>query len=160
FDAFGKLTAGLNAKLEVDLPFLKLDKTFDIAQVTLLDFNASCDDNAPPGGGTPTAVLGHISTGNGDDKDIPAGTLILNMGPFAKYRQSTNTTDGDEVFTVTHLGGTAAGEKLRLEAFGGTQEFDGIKAIYADGGAGNDTITFVGGVGHDTPGVLAAATVK
>ncbi len=91
-------------------------------------------------------TLGHISTGSGEDKGIPAGYLILNMGPFAGDRKVGDTTDDDETFTVSHIGGAAGDETVQIDSQATTQTLSHIKGIYAEGGDGNNIITIKSGV--------------
>ena len=79
------------------------------------------------------------------------GVLHLNMGPDAFYRHLGD--DGDESFTIRHVGGTASDEDLEVSAFGVTQVYHDVRKIVADGGAGNDTIDVA-------PGVLADADLS
>jgi hypothetical protein len=99
------------------------------------------------------------------------GTLVLNMGPRAAERLAINTEDGDEVFTLNHVGGDpadVAGETIKVTAFGINLDYKGVRSIRGsagqgddkiflsndvmapaelDGGPGNDTLT--GGAGND-----------
>ncbi len=132
FDASGKFTAGLNAyaRVGVDIPFVGFvgwEDSFDIASVTLLDFDTST------GTLSPNPVLAQL------DPSLGAGVLRLNMGTFAAQRVTGNLTDGDETFKVTR---STDGTQILVSAFGIVQAFAAstIQKIYAEGGNGNDVI--------------------
>ncbi len=99
FDTAGKITASLDAFIKVgfDTPFgfVGWQDDYTIAQATLLDFTSGCVDMA---NANKQPTLGHISTGTGEDNGIPAGYLVLNMGPFAGDRSVGDTSDDDETF--------------------------------------------------------------
>ncbi len=91
------------------------------------------------------------------------GTLLLNMGPRAAERLAVNIEDGDEVFSLSHVGGDPAspeGEVIAVSAFGFTLEYEGVCSIRGSGGQGDDTIILTsdimapaeldGGPGNDT----------
>ena len=82
---------------------------------------------------------------------VEDGVLRLNMGPDAFLRHLGG--DGDESFTIRHVGGAAGDEDLEVSGFGVTQTYHGVRTIVADGGAGNDTIDV-------EPGVLADANLS
>ncbi len=133
FNTSGKLEAGLNAyvRVGVDLPlvgFVGWEESFDIARVTLLDFDLDASDLSP------SPVLAQFDSSLGG-----SGTLRLNIGRFASDRLTGNTTDGDETFKVTR---SEDSTKILVTAFGHTQEFNAsdVQRIYAEGGAGNDVI--------------------
>ena len=133
-DGSGKITASLNAyvKVGLDTPlgFAGWSDSFNIASTTIADFNFSANQPAPP-------VLAVLNN----------GVLTLNMGPNAAARGSVNTTDGDESFTVSHVSTQGDGsETVSVAAFGYTKNFAGVRQIYAEGGAGNDTIQLLPGV--------------
>ena len=71
------------------------------------------------------------------------GTLRLNMGPNAAER-GVQTGLINESYIVTHVGGSAGNETVRLTFGGITQEYDGVTRIVADAGTGNDTVEFAG----------------
>ena len=157
FDFSGEFKAGLSARLTVGVWPLKKTWKFDIASITLLDFNFSCDHpSAPP-------VLGTM---------IDSDTLRLNMGPNAGDRGSGyGSGNDDEKFQVSQkydtnnvpIAGTVI---VKWKQY--TQEFSGVADIFADGGGGKDTIiidqdlpvtaTLYGGDGDDSisAGALAA----
>jgi Ca2+-binding RTX toxin-like protein len=91
------------------------------------------------------------------------GTLILNMGPRATERLAVNIEDGDEVFSLSHVGGDPAspeGEIIAVSAFGFRLEYEGVRSIRGSAGQGDDTIFLSsdvmapaeldGGLGNDT----------
>jgi hypothetical protein len=147
FHTDGKITASLDAFIKVgfDTPFgfVGWQDDYTIAMATLLDFSGGC------GGpnGIPQPTLGHISKGSGEDNGIPAGYLVLNMGPFAGDRGVGDTNDDSENFAVSHVGGVAGDETVQIDAMGTTsQPIPHIKGIYAEGGDGNNIITIKAGV--------------
>lgn len=132
FRTSGKLEAGLSAyvRVGIDVPFVGFvgwEESFDIARVTLLDFDLDDADLAP------SPVLAQF------DSSLGAGVLRLNIGQFAAARLVGNTTDEDENFQVTL---SEDGTKIRVTAFGFTQEFNAseVQKIYGEGGIGNDVI--------------------
>jgi RTX calcium-binding nonapeptide repeat (4 copies) len=151
FDVSGSLDAKLHAYVKVgfDTPFgfVGWSDDYTIAEV-MLTFATSCDGMD----GNPQPTLAHVSTGSGEDAGIPAGYLILNIGPYAHDRGVGDTDDEDEDFSVTHQSGTAGDEMVQVAGEGSTQQFSDIKGIWAEGGEGNNTITI-------KPGVLSPATI-
>jgi Ca2+-binding RTX toxin-like protein len=131
FDVAGKLTAGLSAFVKLDLGLFSVTKRYKIAEVTLLNFDF---DFLP--GDLPEPVLA------GQSGDV----LTLNMGPRAAERHAPNTTDGDEVFTVSHVSGVGGDETVLVTAFGIEQTYAGVRHIVAEGGLGDDTINILEGV--------------
>jgi hypothetical protein len=133
FDASGEIDADLSAHAEVgfNTPFgfvgVKYDKV--LASVKILDFNNHGHDQPPP-------VLA------GFNNPLDPHQLVLNMGPYAAKRGGNWTTDGDEDFTVSYVGGDPVnGETVRVSAFGFQQDFPGVTSILAEGGLGNNTVT-------------------
>ncbi|MCB1064158.1 MAG: LEPR-XLL domain-containing protein, partial [Verrucomicrobiae bacterium] len=127
----GKFTVGLFVQGKVG-PF---KHRFDLAEITLADFDTSCDPPASP-------ELGTLEDN---------GTLTLHMGPRAGDRDPTNSgsfnsSDGHESFEVVHVGGESGSESVEVRWNGYTQQFDGVRRIVANGGAGNDSIVMAGGV--------------
>jgi hypothetical protein len=148
FNTEGKITAGLDAFVKVgfDTPFgfTGWSKDYTIAQTTLLDYSSGCMTGVDA---NPQPTLGHLSTGMGADAGIPTGYLVLNMGPFAGDRGVGDTSDGNETFAVSHLGGAANDESLQIDGMGSTSgPFKHVKGIYAEGGNGNNIITVKAGV--------------
>jgi Ca2+-binding RTX toxin-like protein len=167
FDVAGEVQAGfhINVHVGVTIPnpfgddvFVGVSHDLGGADVTVFKFdNADADGCLGPGSGPvpPPPVLATV--------DPATGVMTLLMGPHAGERQNVgDTTDGDENFTVTHVGGTAGDEALAVTAFGYTQTagLEHVKSIYADGGQGNDTVLvdaavldpaeLHGGIGNDT----------
>ena len=140
FDIHGKITLFLEAFLSVDLFFFSIDKTWRLADLTLLEFDISC----------PEPVLAE-----------KIGTdLYLNIGSRAANRLEIDTTDNSERFVVKHVGGTAASETVDVQWGNWTQTYEGItRVIVLDAGQGDDYVDmrgvlvpsdFTGGVGNDT----------
>ena len=119
FDVSGKVDAGLEASLTVDVPLFQIDEVYEIARVTLLDFELP----------RPPPEIPILATKIGS-------TLHLNMGPRAGDRQFGPLSDGDESFVV--LPGSAPGVVL-VQAFGLSQEFRNVTAIAGDGGNGSSS---------------------
>ena len=141
----GDLEASLHAFVSVgfDTPFgfVGWSDDFTIAKVVL-----TFKTNTNGADANPVPILAHVSTNSGQDAGIPAGYLILNMGPFAHDRSVGDTSDHDENFTVTHQSGTAGDEMVQVAGEGSTAQFSHIKGIWAEGGMGNNTITIKPGV--------------
>jgi len=142
FDVTGDLKAGLKAFVRLGSPPFDITKRFNLAEVKLLDFNIGC---GPGGNQPPNPVLAQL------DPSLGNGVLRLNMGPFAAQRRELDTEDGDETFTVSFdakSSNTTADDLVIVEAFGARNEFPAasVKKIYAEGGAGNDTVTVKAGL--------------
>jgi Ca2+-binding RTX toxin-like protein len=80
-----------------------------------------------------------LATEVGDDGN-GKNVLRLNMGPFAGDRLRVNVADGNETYVVKQT----AANTFEVTAFGFTQTYDNIGRIEAQGGQGNDSITFQG----------------
>lgn len=122
FDVSGDVYAKLFAYVQ----FLFFEYEFDITPpITLLTFDI------------PFTRVPTLAT------DIGDGVLQLNMGEFASQRLNNDTTDGDEVFTITGSGST-----VNVSAtFGGTtftQTYSNVSKILALAGEGDDTIDLTG----------------
>ncbi|MEW6158900.1 MAG: calcium-binding protein, partial [Verrucomicrobiota bacterium] len=133
FDLEGKLTVGLEAYVRA----ITWEETFDIAEVTLLNFSYSCSGGE---GAAATPVLA-TKTNRNLDPDSNGDVLRLNMGPYAAQRGSplfVNTIDGDEHFLVEHVAWDEATgtETVKVTALGFSQTYSGIRKIYAEGGGG------------------------
>jgi len=75
--------------------------------------------------------------------------LFLNIGADAHLRgAASGTTDvTEEVYEVTHVGGSAGDETLAVSAFNETQIFSGIaRIVVTDAGVDDDSITIASGV--------------
>ncbi|MEZ5303796.1 MAG: LEPR-XLL domain-containing protein [Verrucomicrobiales bacterium] len=128
FDIHGEIGLFLEAYLEIDLLFLKINKTWRFAEITLFEFDITC----------PTPELAHTD----------AGTLYLHMGSRAGDRLEIDTSDGAEHFVIKHISGDAtSGETVEITWNGYTETETGVKQIVADGGEQDDII--------DLRGVLA-----
>jgi len=147
FDISGDLTAGIKAEVTVGGDDLGLTKEFEIATITLFDFNI----DRPDGNALPLAQK-------------VGSTLELNVGANA-HRRFNAVIDAfdpelDEDIAETYVilpGGSA--DSVRISAFGREQTYTGISRITGDFGEGDDSLTvheFVtvdvevsGGVGND-----------
>lgn len=75
------------------------------------------------------------------------GTLRLNMGPFADQRDAAPYVSiTQEEFFVTHAGGSANNETVRVSAFGFEKIYQGVRRIIADGGSDADVVQVSSGV--------------
>lgn len=134
FDPQGSIDGylSLGMKIGLDLPrpigFIGVEYRVDVLRRTISSFADSCD------GGLILA-----------EQDAETGALVLNSGPRAQYRdgvEGTNTeddvsdSDSGENFNV-RWGENGA---VVVEFGGSFQTFTGVTSIFADGGAGNDTI--------------------
>ncbi|MEP0919876.1 DUF4347 domain-containing protein [Leptolyngbya sp. DQ-M1] len=125
FDLSGSLDAFLRAygRIGIDtflFGFVTLFETdITIIDVTLFDFNLSCEERAKP------PVLAAVEN----------GVMKLNMGSRASLR-GEGQTDGDENFTLKQL---EAG-KIEVTYAGYTQVYSNVTSIEGDGGQGSDTI--------------------
>ena len=136
FDVHGELTAGLEAYVRVGVYPFDWEASYEIATVTLLEFNSVCGHSE---GGMPPILATRV------DRDLnpraDGEVLRLNMGPYAGNRGafSFNHTDGDEFFRVEHVStNTANGtETVLVSGFGVSETFSGIRKIYAEGGGGS-----------------------
>lgn len=133
FGVDGGVNLKIGGKLTVGALFLRktINKTF--YEVKLVDFSFGCE-----AGESQEAELKLA------EKDEASGILYLNMGPRSTRRNISNKEDGDESFTVEHVDGSAGSEKVIVSAFGRTETFEGVTAIYAEGGKGNDIIDLTG----------------
>ncbi len=129
FDVAGKVDAGLEAFLDVDLLLFQIHETYKIAEVTLLDFDVERPNPED---------LPELASQSG-------GTLTLNL------------TDGDDTFLV--LPGASPGGVIVESKGIRSDEFIGVSLILGDAGSGHDTITInpnvvipvtlLGGIGND-----------
>ncbi|MGF1579111.1 MAG: hypothetical protein ACFCD0_07075 [Gemmataceae bacterium] len=123
FDVAGAITGFLEAYLTINFLFFKKTFEFEITRFDLVRFS-----NSPSGSTTPELA----TTTNGE--------LRLNVGPYATQRLHGNRADGNEKIEVFAKPGAAPGE-VTVRAFGQEVTYTGVTSIFADGGAGNDTIT-------------------
>ncbi len=140
-DLEASLHAFVSVGFETPFGFVGWSDDYTIAKVVL-----TFKTNTNGADANPQPTLAHVSTNSGQDAGIPAGYLILNMGPFAHDRSVGDTSDDDENFTVTHQSGTAGDEMVQVAGEGSTHQFSHIKGIWAEGGMGNNTITIKPGV--------------
>ncbi len=140
FDIHGELRLFLEAFLKVNLFFFKIDKTWRFGDFLLFSFDITC----------PVPTLASVDG---------SGKLTLNMGTNAAARLEIDTSDGAETFTVSHVSGDATNEKVSVTWRSYSQEFDGVKSIFANAGANNDYLDVTGtlvpvdidmGAGDDT----------
>lgn len=144
FNIDGTITASLDAFVRVgfDTPFgfVGWQDNFTLASVTLLDFSAGCS-TMPPHPPTLATLL------TSDSQLGAAGTLRLNMGPYASDRGNGDVSDDNEDFSVVPISQQSDGsETVDVEAFGYVQQYTGVRKIYAEGGKGNDIIIIQPGV--------------
>ena len=132
FDIHGEINLFLEAYLIVDLFFFSIDKTWRLAEITLLEFDITC----------PEPVLAELS---GSD-------LLLNIGGRAAQRLEIDTADNSERFIVKHAGGSAGSETVEVEWGNYKQTFDNVgRVVVQDAGQGDDYI--------DLRGVLSPSEV-
>ena len=111
-DDFDGLTLNGSLQLggQIIVKFLFFKKTINIYKpVTLFDYSDQAAD--------PDPTLARVD----------GGVLRLNIGPDAKSRQVGDTADGDEAFTIRHVGGIRGDEDLEVSAFGVTQTYHGVR---------------------------------
>ena len=144
FDLSGSLSAFLRAygRIGIDTFFAGFITLFEanitIVDITLLDFNLSCEERAKP------PILAEVEN----------GVMKLNVGDRAS-RRGDGQTDGDEKFALRQL----EPGKIEVTYAGHTQVYSGVTSIEGDGGQGNDSIlldesitvsaTLRGGAGND-----------
>ncbi len=140
FDIHGEINLFLEAYLIIDLFFFSIDKTWRLADITLLEFDITC----------PEPVLAELS---GSD-------LLLNIGSRAAQRLEIDTADNSERFVVKHAGGSAGSETVEVEWGNYKQTFENVgRVVVQDAGQGDDHIDLRGvlspsevhgGLGNDT----------
>jgi len=136
FDISGDVVAFLEWYVGVDLFIGSWEESGVIADFKLIDFEV----NFPR-----EPVLA---------SDLGGGVLQLNMGDLADQRLNGDTTDGNEVFTLSD-----SGNGVTIAAAGTSQTYDNISKVVIRAGAGNDQIILngssdlefdiEGGVGND-----------
>ena len=148
--AHGTGTVDLVASVEVRIHFLfftfHATASFDIGTVQLpkpIYLAGPASEHGSP-----------ISAGSADwiaTQGSPQ-PLYLNMGTRAGANSAGFPGRGigedqhDEGFTIDHIGGVAGNEIIQITAFGHSQTFAHVSAIYASGADGNDTIVVDQGV--------------
>jgi hypothetical protein len=141
FDVSGELTAELEAFVQIGFQspfgFVGYQNNFDIAKVTLLNFNFQANGDPIPTLATPE----------------PNGVLLLDVGQFAFLRKVGDLSSHDETFTVDDKGPSpdGNGERVLVTAYGYETTYDDVKTIQAFCGPG-DSVTI-------DPGVTAAASL-
>ena len=112
FDTHGALTAALSAKARVGF----VTDRFQLADVTLLDYDWSCKEPVDP-------ILGRVDAN---------GELLLYLGDRAASR-NVDKSEIDESFTIIHEAGDAGDETVQVVFNGYSQEFAGVSRILAAG---------------------------
>ena len=116
----------------------------DFPSVTLFTFSANCNALS---GDPALAVDPQLALLLPDG----TGTLRLNVGeafvggPPSDGKRQIQPDEINEIYRIRHVSGSpdsAEGETIRIEAFGTSQEFSGVKRIIADAGNGEDQILF------------------
>jgi hypothetical protein len=112
------------------LPVLRVTFEFEIARITIIEFEVNCDEPPP--------VLAEL--------DETTGVLTLNMGDRAARRLHGDVADGDEEFSVRQIGNGT----VLVEAFG-YQQLYGRFSNLEEGELGPDVVRIVGygGRGND-----------
>jgi hypothetical protein len=153
----GDLTFGLNIFFRVKIFFIPIiNEVFNIATFKIADFNTPpCTAMTPP----PLAHLGDANNNvsgpfadseraAGQTVKEQAGTLYLNTAT-AKPANSSDTSQ-DDTFIISALSTNPTNsdgtQNLLVDSQGRIEEYDHVKAIYADGGGGNDSFIVKAGV--------------
>ena len=138
-------------------------KSFDLTIATITLPSSLTNVVTPP----PAPQLASLNLGS--------GVLTLNVGSLGVNRnvgKSGSTPIADEGYQVTYLGGSSISgrSRLRVIAFGKTEDFDGVSSIYADFGSGDDTLQVMpgvpvpleahGGDGNDSLSYLGSSSAK
>lgn len=125
----GKLIAFLEVWAEFGVCPLCYSETWRLAEVTLFEFQSSCESQAPnlasSAGGTVTL---HVGSRAGD-----RGALTEVTDEVYAVRQLTQTPDGDGNHTFS------------VSAFGYTEEEKGARISIEDAADGDDSFAFLGG---------------
>ncbi|MBK1657032.1 choice-of-anchor L domain-containing protein [Paracraurococcus ruber] len=150
----GKFSAEIFAAFTIDLGFFSTTARFTLAEVTLATFEFGC----PPPTTQPDTDLATLGP---DASGVPAGTLALNAGERAGFRQINDVagTDGDESFRVGYAvdaDGNRIPGALAVEAYTLTKAFGA-----ALGGKPDPTLILARmGAGRDYVVVSADVTVN
>ncbi|MGB2819354.1 MAG: hypothetical protein WBF17_00130, partial [Phycisphaerae bacterium] len=123
FDIGGKIELGLEAYVK----FLMFEATFEIAKITLLEFELDRPADVPEPDTDP--ILASVDG---------SGLLTVHIGPNAAARVHGDLSDGDDVI---YLDRGNSPEEVVVSGFGVQQRYQGVTGIYVDAGAGNDIIT-------------------
>ncbi|MCL4179348.1 MAG: calcium-binding protein, partial [Verrucomicrobia bacterium] len=113
----GKVSIDLSVTVQIKILFVKIEKTATFHVGTL---------QLPP--------VPNLASKEAD------GTLRLNTGTRANLR-GVAKTEVNETYYIEHVApqtGDPAGERIRVTAFGYSEEYTGITKIVGDGGSGND----------------------
>ncbi|MEX2645398.1 MAG: choice-of-anchor D domain-containing protein [Gaiellaceae bacterium] len=128
FDISGYLEFFLRAYIEINLFITKITFSFEFARLRLFEFNI--DFNRP-------AIVANLS----------GGTLTLHVGPSAGQRLNGNTSDiGETIFVKSDASNIYVWSDQfdRPEAAAMSFPISAVTKLFADGGAGNDTINLSG----------------
>ena len=141
FNVLGKVTGTKPIKVGVDWNSGEIS-ILEFPSVTLFTFSANCNalSGDPALAADPQLAL-LLPDGT--------GTLRLNVGeayvggPPSDGKRQIQPDEINEIYRIRHVSGSpdsAEGETVRIEAFGTSQEFSGVKRIIADAGHGEDQI--------------------
>ena len=140
----GELDASLAIVVQIGVTvlgnFIGYQKVFDIATVKLVDF-----DPPPP---STSPVLASEPDSNGQ-VTLYVGQDASDRGGNDSSGNPINQTDGNENYTIDHVGGSTGDETIKVSAFGVTQTIQHVRSIAGYGDVGNLTVTV-------DPGVKAA----
>ena len=138
-------------------------KSFDITVATFTLPARLTNVTTPP----PAPQLAGLNVGS--------GVLTLNVGALGGNRnvgKVGGTPIADEDYQISSLGPSSISgrSKLRVIAFGKTEDFDGVRSIFADFGDGTDSLHVMpgvavpleahGGSGNDTLSYLGSSSAK
>ncbi|MEH2257821.1 calcium-binding protein [Nostoc sp.] len=143
FDLGGGLSVIIFGQLEIDLGFFSVTERLDLADIKLIDFDSKPDCHA-------------ADFFNHEDPDpTPEQQKALDAAGIIDRKG----TDGDNIITVNHLGGTWSAkqpdstEQIEVSGTGNDPDpktYDKVTLVVINGLAGNDTIQFTNGV--EAPG--------
>jgi len=125
FDIGGRVDAILEAYIKIDLFFFSFEETFEIASVTLVDFELPRPDPDPA---PPTAALANVT----------GGVMTVNVGTNAAARLHGDLSDGDDN-VILERGYTP--DEVVVKAFGLQQRYQGVTHIEVYAGEGHDIVT-------------------
>ena len=150
------ITGRLSFQLSMYASGLGISVSFPASpEITLFEFTNKCPPLPPP-------ELAHLSSGSDLDylgNAIPAGTLVLNIGPYAGLRQPGVSKDSNERLHVYEFDPGI----ITVSGFGQSKTYGDeahpVQFIYGDAGLGNNTLLFdstvmaettlLGGPGND-----------
>ncbi|NLF31546.1 MAG: LEPR-XLL domain-containing protein, partial [Planctomycetes bacterium] len=148
FDFGGVVEAFLNAYVKVGFGPLSWEKNWELARITLVEFEFSAPD--PVEVNTDPILAGF--TDETAYAGVPAeeGLLVINVGDHAAHRypnpqagDQIDTDDGNDLVVIER--GYDANE-IFVTSMGFRQRYTGVQAIRIQGGAGNDTIEIEDGI--------------